>query len=268
MSIWGISDNQASIPKFPKERNVRDVRQLSTTSSTNSGNTLYFTDTSALSVGMFVSGNNINVSSAVPGFFAGNVTIVQINTNTSIYISNPILAKVSTGDLFTFDASIVYNPNKYNDVNYDNNTYLVNKSRAANATFGNGDVFDNAVAHVGWQHVTQGFGFVSGISVSNVSSTLRYANGYVSFVGANTTPANAYVSVIGTNNVSVILAATGSGYSSLPTATSNANANNQTLIFTLTPGGRVGRVHAECLVALSNSNPVTANSASPYFPGA
>lgn len=267
MSIWGISDNQASRPKFPKERTVRDVISLSTTNFTNSGNTLYFSDTSALSVGMYVSGNNINVSSAVPGFFAGNVTIVQINTNTSIYLSNPILAKVSTGDLFEFDTAITYNPNKFNDAKYYANTYLVNTSRAANATFGNGDVFDNAISHVGWQHVTQGFGFVSAISVSNVSSSLTYANAFVTFTGVNSTPANAKVNVIGTNNVSVILAATGAGYASLPTA-SASGANNAGLVFTLTPGGRVGRVHSECLVALSNPSPVTANSASPYFPGA
>jgi len=40
------------------------------------------------------------------------------------------------------------------------------------------------------------------------------------------------------------------------------------LVFTVTPGGRMGRVTAETLVALSSPNVTNANSGLPYFTGA
>lgn len=144
------------------------------------------------------------------------------------------------------------------------NVYLVSDSRLANATFGSG----KAVAHKGWVKINQGTGFVKELSVSNVNSNLTYANGYITFVGANTTPANARVYVTGGNNVTIILNNGGAGYNSAPTATSTvANSNNSTLVFTVTPGGRMGRVQSETIVALSDTTITDANSGLPYFTG-
>lgn len=140
--------------------------------------------------------------------------------------------------------------------------YLVNAARLANATFGEGE----AVAHEGWVKVVQGTGGVKSIEVSNVNSNLVYTNAYVTFSGANTTPANARIVVIGGNNVSVVLNTEGAGYSAVPTA-SVSGANNTTLTFTVTPGGRAGRVQAETLVAMSDPQVSDANSGLPYFTG-
>ena len=256
MSTWGNTDTQASLPKFPKERTVRKVVKLVANSATVSGNTLHFPNTSTLSVGMYVSGNNINVSSAVPGFFSGNVTITSI-AGSNVVISNPVTSAVSIGDSFEFDTKINYSTT--DDLNYDNNTFLITPSRIANATFGNGAIFDNSVAHAGWNQVKQGLGFVANLKVSNSVSSL-------SFSGSSTTPANGKLVVIGTSNVSVVMNYRGEGYSSIPTVTAG-NSNNATLIFTVTPGGRMGRTQAECLVALSSPKTANANSAMPYFSG-
>jgi hypothetical protein len=143
----------------------------------------------------------------------------------------------------------------------NSNVFLVDSRRIANATFGNG----KAVAHQGWVKVIQGKGFVAGLTVANVVSTLKYSNTYLSFTGANTTPANAQIVVYNGNNVTIVLNSPGSGYNTAPTVTASG-ANNTGLIFTVVPGGRMGRVQAETLVALSNPTITdSANSGLPYF---
>lgn len=155
------------------------------------------------------------------------------------------------------------NEPQYLQTNHPGNTnvYLVNANRLANASFGSG----KAVAHQGWVKINQGIGFVSDISVSNVSS-LIYTNTFLTIAGSNTTPANAKIVVTGGNTVSVVVNVTGEGYASVPTVTATGT-NNSTLIFTVTPGGRMGRVQAETLVTLSDPIVADANSGGTYFPG-
>lgn len=157
------------------------------------------------------------------------------------------------------------NEPKYLQTNFPGNTNvkMVTDTRLANASFGNG----KGVAHAGWVKINQGTGFVKNIAVSNVSPVKTYANGWVTFTGANTTPANAQILVLNGNNVSVILRSEGKGYSSIPVATASAGANNANLVFTITPGGRMGRVQPEVLVALSGETALNANSGLPYFTG-
>lgn len=143
------------------------------------------------------------------------------------------------------------------------NVYLVSTSRLANATFGEGE----AVAHQGWVKINQGTGFVAGLAVSNANSSLTYANAYLSFAGANTTPANGQVVVLNGNNVSVVVNVNGEGYADIPTVSAGSSANNAGLVFTVTPGGRMGRVQSETLVTLSETNVADANSGLPYFTG-
>lgn len=157
------------------------------------------------------------------------------------------------------------NSPKYLNTNHPGNTnvFLVNASRLANATFGSG----KAVSHQGWVKVNQGTGFVAGISISNNSSSLKYSNTYLTISGANTNQANAQLVVRGTSNLSIVINNPGAGYNTAPTITASG-ANNTTLVFTVTPGGRMGRVSAETLVALSSPNVTNANSGLPYFTGA
>lgn len=156
------------------------------------------------------------------------------------------------------------NAPKYLNTNHPGNTnvFLVNSSRLANASFGDG----KAVAHQGWVKINQGTGFVAGISISNNSSTKTYANGYLTITGSSTSQANAQLVVNGTSNLSIIINNPGAGYNTAPTITSSGG-NNAQLIFTVTPGGRMGRVQAETLVALSSPNVTDANSGLPYFTG-
>lgn len=154
------------------------------------------------------------------------------------------------------------NAPKFLDTNHPGNTdvYLVSSSRLANATFGSG----KAVAHQGWVKIKQGTGPITSISVDGGPRT--YTNTYLTIAGANTTPANASLLVLGTNTVSVVLRSGGTGFASAPTITANG-ANNSTLTFTATMGGRAGRVQAETIVALSETTITDANSGLPYFTG-
>lgn len=158
------------------------------------------------------------------------------------------------------------NAPKFLNTNHPGNTnvYLVSASRLANATFGNS--VNHAVAHQGWVKIKQGTGPVVSIAVSNVSSRV-YSNSYLSFSGANTTQANASLVVYGTNTVSVVINNGGAGYLTAPTI-AGIGANNTTLVFTATMGGRANRVQAETIVALSNTTITNANSGLPYFTGA
>lgn len=156
------------------------------------------------------------------------------------------------------------NEPQYLQTNHPGNTnvYLVNANRLANASFGDGE----AVAHQGWVKINQGTGFVSDISVSNVSSKI-YTNTFLTIAGSNTTPANAKIVVTGGNTISVVVNVQGEGYADIPTVTASGT-NNSTLIFSVTPGGRMGRIQAETLVTLSDPNVTDANSGGDYFPGA
>ena len=155
------------------------------------------------------------------------------------------------------------NIHKYLSTNHPGNTnvYLVNSGRLANATFGG----DKAVAHQGWVKINQGTGFVSSIAVSNVSAKV-YTSGYLAIAGANTTAANARMVVTGGNNISIIINNVGAGYNTTPTITASG-ANNNTLVFTASMGGRAGRIIPETLVVLSDPQVTDANSGLPYFTG-
>lgn len=160
------------------------------------------------------------------------------------------------------------NAPKYLNTNHPGNTnvYLVDSGRLANT------VYPSTGAHVGihqgWVKVNQGTGFVQSIAVSNVNSSLRYSNTYLRIVGANTSSANAQLLVEGSgaNVVSIVLNTPGAGYNTAPTITATGG-NNASLIFTVTPGGRMGRVTYETLVCLANPQVSDANSGLPYFTG-
>lgn len=160
------------------------------------------------------------------------------------------------------------NEPKYLQTNHPGNTnvYLVSASRLSSTSIGSNT--NHAVAHQGWVKVTPGKGHIAAISVAGVNTALRYANTYLSISGANTTPANAQIIVTGAgaNTVTVQLNATGAGYTAIPSV-SATGANNAGLVFTVTPGGRLGRIQTETLVALSNTNITNANSGLPYFVG-
>lgn len=155
-----------------------------------------------------------------------------------------------------------------NNIPGSSKVFLVNSGRLANASFGDGV----GVSHQGWVNINQGTGWVDALAVSNVNPALSYANAWLDFTqtGASVTNANGYLLVTGTaaNTVSVVLNSKGAGYNTAPVITANTDhPNNATLIFTVTPGGRMNRVSAETLVVISTPAVANANSGLPYFTG-
>ena len=122
-------------------------------------------------------------------------------------------------------------------------------------------------AHVGWNLRKQGTGYVSSVAVSSGGRGYN-ANGYIVFTGGGgIARSNANASYVIANSinvqqsyssnalqntiVSVTLNSPGSNYTSAPTATAQGS-NISAATFTVTMGGRVGRVQFETLVALNN----------------
>jgi len=264
MSTFGNQDIILSVPKFSLERTVRPIVTLAANANTTSlSNTINFSDVSQIQVGMYVSGNNINQSSVLPGFFNANVTVTAVNTTSqTITISSNILANVFIGDGFEFDNTISYRSHQ----GYFPDTYLVTPSRIANATFG--DANNPAITHAGWVRITEGTGGVDSISIATAGN--GYANGYVQFAGNTSgSGANASYTVDANGIINVILLHNGgSGYNVAPTASilNQANASNNAVL-TVTMNGRAGRIFTETLVALSNCVASNANSGGIYFTG-
>ena len=142
----------------------------------------------------------------------------------------------------------------------------VNNVEIANNALSNGANIGHA-AHSGWNLRKQGTGYVASIAISSGGQGYN-ANGFITFTGgggisgsnANASwvianslntqqsySSNAYQNTI----VSVTLNSPGSNYTSAPTATA-LGANISAATFTVTMGGRVGRVQFETLVALTN----------------
>ena len=111
-------------------------------------------------------------------------------------------------------------------------------------------------AHTGWNLRKQGTGYISSISIGSAGRGYN-ANGYLAFTGGGGSGANASYVVSNNANafsnsiISLSLAAPGSNYTSAPTATA-IGSNITPATFTVTMGGRVGRVQFETLVALNN----------------
>ena len=261
MSSWGNTDSIYDKPHWPKEREVRFLVTLTTANSIGAGNTrLFFAGTNSVS-NIAVTANlayliaaNVGVSGEA-GFFASNTFVTAVTGNT-VTFSPALYGNVPAGASIEIDVKIPY-PATERSNTYNKDTVLVTDGRLANASFG--DTTDHSGAHSGWNYVTTGTGPIAGIAVSNSNTSFVYTNTYINFFGANTSPANAQLIVIGTGNVSVVLNSGGAGYS-WPTANAGATTNNGSLIFTLTPGGRMGRVQCETLVTLSNATAYNANS--------
>lgn len=118
----------------------------------------------------------------------------------------------------------------------------------------------NHVSHSGWNLRTVGTGPVASITLASANTAYKYSNGYINFVGANSSSANAQVIVNGSGNVtSVILNSGGAGYANTPVAIANGSANNANLTFTITMGGRANRIQTETLAVISSFSTNTVN---------
>ena len=142
----------------------------------------------------------------------------------------------------------------------------VNTVEVANTLLSNGAGFGKA-AHVGWNLRKQGTGYVSSVAVSSGGQGYN-ANAFIVFTGGggiSGSNANASYTIANSINtsqsyssnalqntiVSVTINSPGSNYTSAPTATAQGS-NISAATFTVTMGGRVGRVQFETLVALNN----------------
>jgi len=131
----------------------------------------------------------------------------------------------------------------------------VNTVEIANTQLSNGAGFGKA-AHVGWNLRKQGTGYVSSITISNGGQAYN-SNSFLIFTGGGGTDANAsYTRNISANALqntisAVTLVNPGANYTSSPVVTA-VGSNSVSATFTVTMGGRVGRVQFETLVALNN----------------
>ena len=141
----------------------------------------------------------------------------------------------------------------------------VNTVEVANTLLSNGAGYGKA-AHVGWNLRKQGTGYISSIAITSGGQGYN-ANGFITLTGGgeNNTAANISYTIANSLNsqqtfssnayqntiVSVTLNSPGSNYTSAPVA-SALGANLAPATFTVTMGGRVGRVQFETLVALNN----------------
>jgi len=142
----------------------------------------------------------------------------------------------------------------------------VNTVEIANTQLSNGAGFGKA-AHTGWNLRKRGTGYVSSVSISGGGQGYN-ANAHIIFTGGggiSGSNANASYTIANSLNssqtfssnalqntiVTVTLNSPGSNYTSAPTATAQGG-NISAATFTVTMGGRVGRVQFETLVALNN----------------
>lgn len=129
--------------------------------------------------------------------------------------------------------------------------YGVSAAEAANTT---GKL--TGVQHAGWNIIKVGTGGIATVTIAGAGSGIN-ANGFLSVstvTGANTVNANVayYVSSNANSQLnvvtSVVIVHPGLGYTSAPTLT-YTGTNTTRPTFTLTMGGKVGRIQSETLVA-------------------
>lgn len=118
------------------------------------------------------------------------------------------------------------------------------------------------VSHSGWNLRKAGTGPVASITISGGNVDYN-VNGFITFTGGGGSGANASYTVNTVTNTitSITLTNGGSGYLSAPTATAANATGVNSATFTLTLGGRAGRVQYECLVAQGSQNDGTSDDA-------
>ncbi|MGI9215007.1 MAG: hypothetical protein ACR2HS_05080 [Gammaproteobacteria bacterium] len=109
------------------------------------------------------------------------------------------------------------------------------------------------VAHAGWNLRKAGSGPVTGIIITGGNVNYN-TNGFITFTSTNGSGANASYTVNTVSNTisTITLNSGGSGYTEAPTATAANATGVNSATFTLTMGGRAGRVQYETLVAMGS----------------
>jgi hypothetical protein len=156
---------------------------------------------------------------------------------------------------------------------YYGNVWGVSATESAN-TLGDGQ----KVAHAGWVSQKIGTGPLATITITSPGSGIN-ANGFLAISGAGGTGANIKFEIANSQNTlqsysansawNVVVSATitdpGTGFTGTPTVVYNG-ANTTRPTFSVTVGGRAGRVNYETLVAMgSMTEDTTADNT--YFPG-
>lgn len=118
------------------------------------------------------------------------------------------------------------------------------------------------VPHAGWNLRKAGTGPVETITISGGNVNYN-VNGFLTFTGGGGGGANASYTVNTTTNTitTITINNGGVGYVSAPTATAANATGVNSATFTLTMGGRCGRVQYETLVAMGSQNDGTSDDA-------
>ncbi len=120
----------------------------------------------------------------------------------------------------------------------------------------------NKVQHTGWTVRKAGTGPVTTIVITG-GNTNYNAAGYITFTGGGGNSANASFTVNSVSNTisTITLNDGGAGYLTAPTATAANATGHFPATFTVTLGGRAGRVQYETLVAMGSQNDGTLDDA-------
>jgi sugar lactone lactonase YvrE len=175
MATWGNKDTGNNKPTFPVEMQVRGVAVLTTNGAVATGNTIVFTTTipSSITAGAFVYSLDANnsVSRMLDGsivrsndvsFFRSNNTVRTIDSaNSTVRLTNNVMATLATGSTVYFANAIIFKANSVLST-YHADTILVTATRAANA---NVAIAKSGNFSVGWVHVRR---------KTNNDGTIRY----------------------------------------------------------------------------------------------
>lgn len=120
------------------------------------------------------------------------------------------------------------------------------------------------VAHAGWNLRKAGTGPVISIQITDPGANYK-TPGFITFTGGGGTGANASYTVNTTTNTinSVTLVSGGTDYVTAPVATAANATGANSATFTVTMGGRAGRVSYETLVA---GGSITGDAENTIFP--
>lgn len=148
MPGWRNTDTATNKPKSQLTRQVRTIAVQAANTVTPTGNAnLFLLSSSGANTSQYVTGNNINTTINVPGFYKGNVTVSSVDSgNNKVVISTGLTANNVSGDRYVFDNNIPYRTNSAFKTGFDD-VVLVTPGRMSNSTV------NVAKPHTGWNHI-------------------------------------------------------------------------------------------------------------------
>jgi hypothetical protein len=221
-----------------------------------------------------VTANSTTTKETSNGAPIGTYALVKGSGLSISMVANAHYGNTSAGSRASVDATMFSNvtPGAFIN-NMATGVFGVSAQEMANNTLNNSP---EHAAHAGWTYRKAGTGPIVSVS-ANVTGASAYNNNDLLVVRSTQAGGNATISMT-TNatggNLVLVIANAGAGFlvTSIPTSnlvitnsTGGTAAGNSTVtIFTVTAGGRAGRVHSETLVAMGSLGTNSTSSTGVY----